>query len=322
LIPERLKGFPQWVVWKLEKKSDGKTTKIPYDPKNIKSHASSTDPSTWATYDAAMVILNSNMGFRGVGFVFTKDDPFIGIDFDHCIEDGWLTPTAELNVTLFNSYTEISQSGTGLHVIAEGLNPGGTETGHKCREIEFYTSGRFFALTGNVWKDYKKVAVLPQSVLLPFYKKYFSTPTLPKPAPKKSAYADKPKTSAGLTDEKILEIIGKAANSVKFNMLWGGSVNGYVSPSEADMALCTMLAFYTKDHTQLKRLLLQSGLCREKTYRDDYLDRTVEKVTQLVTEQYERKCWRCGTVIPIDDGLLNCPVCRGNLIMAKRKIKV
>ena len=72
----------------------------------------------------------------GIGFMFSKDDPFVGIDIDHCIQEGALTSLAEDVIETVNSYTEYSPSGDGIHIIAKGKLPlKGPGTGRKNVDI-------------------------------------------------------------------------------------------------------------------------------------------------------------------------------------------
>lgn len=119
-IPAGLRARPQWVNWKIEKNKNGKDTKVPYQPNGRK--ASTTSPRTWSNFERVCQVNGDLAGH--VGFVFTKD--LVGIDFDHCrdkktgVTDEWaLSAIKELD-----SYTELSQSGTGWHVIVEGKLPG------------------------------------------------------------------------------------------------------------------------------------------------------------------------------------------------------
>src|SRR5207302_522329 len=75
-------------------------------------------------------------------------------------------------------------------------------------------------------------------------------------------------TPHGLTDDEILCRARTAANGDKFRRLWGGDTGGYVSPSEADLSLCSLLAFWTgPDAERIDRLFRKSGLMREKWTR-------------------------------------------------------
>lgn len=143
-IPQELKAHPQWVVWKWEER-DGKPTKPPYDPKTGK-RASHSDPSTWGTFDQAVKALDR--GFDGIGFVFTGEDLFCGIDLDDCRNpaSGEIEPWAVKLIKEFDSYTEISPSKTGLKIFLKGKLPGG---GVKTKHVEVYDKLRFFTVTGD-----------------------------------------------------------------------------------------------------------------------------------------------------------------------------
>jgi putative DNA primase/helicase len=67
-----------------------------------------------------------------------------------------------------------------------------------------------------------------------------------------------------LPDAAILDKVRRATNGPSFERLWQGDTEGYTSASEADLALCGMLAFYTQDPAQIERLVAQSGLWDEK----------------------------------------------------------
>jgi hypothetical protein len=98
---------------------------------------------------------------------------------------------------------------------------------------------------------------------------------------------------AKLTDEEVIERVKVARNAAKFEALWEGDTSGYVSHSEADQALMSLLSFYTQDESQLDSLYRRSGLCREKWLtRPGYRRRTIEKALSDLTETYT----------PSDDG--------------------
>lgn len=143
-IPEELKGYNQWVVWKA-KPRDGKTTKVPYDPKSGKE-ARTNEASTWAAFDKAWQMYQSG-GYTGIGFVLTDKDPFCGVDLDHCrdpkteiIED-WATNI----VQELKGYTELSPSGAGLRIFVKAeLPPGPRKKGN----FEVYDTKRYLTITG------------------------------------------------------------------------------------------------------------------------------------------------------------------------------
>jgi putative DNA primase/helicase len=150
-IPEELTERPQWVVWRYEQR-DGKQTKVPRTP-STGLRASSTDPMTWATFSEALGDYGGDTpapSYDGVGFVFSEDDPFCGIDLDKCRdpETGDVERWArEILKRVCNGYVEISPSGTGIHIIVEGVVRGG---GTRRGPVEMYSRGRFFTVTGEV----------------------------------------------------------------------------------------------------------------------------------------------------------------------------
>jgi putative DNA primase/helicase len=153
-IPEELKERPQWVCWRYEER-DGKTTKVPYTPFTA-FRASSTDPKTWTPFEGALVACEVGpevpfappIPYDGIGFVFSDDDPYAGIDLDDCRgpKSGKIAPWAqEIINRIPEGYTEISPSGSGIHIITCGTVRGG---GMRKGPVEMYSRGRYFALTG------------------------------------------------------------------------------------------------------------------------------------------------------------------------------
>lgn len=138
-LPDELKECVQWVV--------ASNLKVPIHAR-IGVPASTTNPGTWSSYGKAREAVNSGK-YKYIGFVFTKNDPYVGIDLDHVIdlETGKIEPWAQAIIDLLDSYTEISQSGTGIHIIVRGKKPG-----IKCKrgDVEIYEKKRYFALTGNL----------------------------------------------------------------------------------------------------------------------------------------------------------------------------
>lgn len=150
-IPSALKRLPHWVMWRYY--FDGKRwTKPPYQTNGQK--ASTTDPATWTDFKSVMAALKQrdlnlrSFQFDGIGFVLNADDPFCGVDLDHCIDNGKLTAWAQHVVTTLNSYTEITPSGTGLRIFVRAKLPGGS--GRKNGQIEIYDRARFLTITGQM----------------------------------------------------------------------------------------------------------------------------------------------------------------------------
>jgi hypothetical protein len=148
-IPDDLKYVDQWVVWRYEKRGEGKATKVPYQPHG--QRASSTSPATWCDYETAISAYREGE-FDGVGFVVSDTDDFVGIDIDHCFdpETGTLDDHAVSVIRKCNSYTEISPSGRGVRIICRShtLIPSA-----KSERIEIYPNRRFLTITGRLLGD-------------------------------------------------------------------------------------------------------------------------------------------------------------------------
>lgn len=276
-VPTEMKQRDQWVLWRLQRR-DGKLTKVPFMAN--RKPADTTDPETWTSFqDALDAYKRFDRYFKGIGYVFSPDDPYTGIDLDKCIEDDEINDAATVIIEELNSYTERSQSKTGIHVIIKGKIPGDRR---RTGSTEMYDSGRFFAMTGD------RVSHTPHSIedrqpeLNAIYERTFNKPREPKPKVS-TAYL-----GTVLDDQDILSIAMKAANGTKFATLFSGdwtSLHG--SQSQADIALCNLLAFYTKDAAQIDRLFRGSGLMRPKWDREDYSRRTIEDALSMVQEQYK-----------------------------------
>jgi putative DNA primase/helicase len=143
-VPDSLKARPQWICWKAEERK-GKTTKIPYSVYGGK--AATDNPSTWTSfYYAATYAADHEMD--GVGFVFSENDPYLGIDLDHVrsVDTGDIDVWAWEIAAHFSSYTEVSPSGKGLHILVRAtLPPGPRRKG----QIEIYDRLRYFTVTGD-----------------------------------------------------------------------------------------------------------------------------------------------------------------------------
>jgi putative DNA primase/helicase len=140
-IPEELRVRPQWVVWKAV---GDKLDKVPHSARTGRK-ASNTDLLTWGTFEEALQAYE-NGDYAGLGFVFSSADPYTGIDLDDCVDaDGEIAGWALEIVRYFDSYTELSATGSGLHIIVRGNVPN-----RRKGEVEVYSSKRFFTVTGHV----------------------------------------------------------------------------------------------------------------------------------------------------------------------------
>lgn len=278
-IPDELKKLNQWVCWNKEIR-DGKETKIPYIANKKPSEttkASVDNPETWSSYGITLVSAKLH---KGIGFVFTKDDPYCFIDLDHCVdENGIIEPESQRIIDILNSYTEISQSGLGIHIIVKAERPDGA--GNRKGNFEIYTQGRYCAMTGNVLYGNPGIMERQEQV------NQICSEIFKKTEPEQKPSTREPSTIT-LFDQEIIEKANKAKNSDKFNRLMSGQWQAeYPSQSEADLALCYMLAFWTPDTDQIDRLFRQSGLYRDKWDRADYRNDTINKALENTTEHYK-----------------------------------
>jgi len=277
----------RWVNWRSEMR-DGKRTKVPKMSNGFRN-AKPNDPATWSTLDEvieAMSVLNG-AAHDGIGVMFTESKMLLGIDIDHCIDNGEVSAEIAAIIEKAHTLTEISPSGTGLHMYLKLTEPLTLER-KRSGSFECYTEGRWFTITGNEWKvSYHTRTATPEDALevlrmfgYPWSKQ--STPT--KKAKKKSM------AKVSLTDAKLREKMFAAKNGAKIRALYDGDTSEYNDDeSSADAALCAHLAFWAgKDVARIESLWLASPLgAREKTQnRADYRKRTIENALKFVTESY------------------------------------
>lgn len=259
-IPHELRLLNQWVVWKFVATDDGKPTKLPYNPRN--GHlASTTDPHTWASFEEA--VNASFNGYSGIGFVFTRNDPYCGIDLD-ATEDPEAFATQLRVFNAMQSYSERSPSGKGLHIIVKANLPHGRRRSF----IEVYSSERYFTFTGNVYLN--APIEERQSLTYQLWEEMGQGSTV-------DYYAGD--ASPAMFDDQLIEQMQRAVNGDLFADLWAGNwQHRYASQSEADQALMNFLVYHTKNRPQCVRLFRQSALGqRDKAQRDKYVEYTLNK---------------------------------------------
>ncbi|UED76080.1 phage/plasmid primase, P4 family [Brevibacillus sp. DP1.3A] len=254
-IPKELQDSPQWIVWRSESR-DGKPTKVPYQTNG--ELAKSNDPSTWSSFNAAVQTFPN--GYDGIGFMFSENDPFIGVDIDKCMEDGELSDTAREIVDLMESYTELSPSGKGLHIIVRGELPNDVAgTGKKNPQlgIEVYRHGRYFTFTGKcLWHHTIEERTNEIQQLFDRYLVKVESPI------SKKRHSESQPSNRSNSELWTRMFSSKNGDAIQA-MFHGELING--DHSATDMALCNHLAFWTnKDPEQMDSMFRESGLYREK----------------------------------------------------------
>lgn len=269
-IPDELIERRQWVAWRPGQRG-GKTTKIPINPHTGKQ-ASSTGPATWGTFTQARERAGTIQG-GGIGFVFAADDPYAGVDLDGCRDPatGAIADWARPIIRDLDSYTEVSPSGRGVHIIVRGRVP---PDRNRAGPIEMYSAGRYFTMTGHPLDGTPAPIADRQDALSALHGRIFPAKP-PSPAPAAAAPLD-------VTDDALIERAMAAANGWQFRALWAGDTSAHGGDhSAADLALCDHLMFWTgNDHARADRLFRQSGLYRGKWERADYRERTLGAAMQ------------------------------------------
>jgi len=290
-VPEILRAQNNWVVWRyeaFEKKS--KPNKTPFNA-HTGRRASSKNPSTWCSFDEA-VLAWSRGGYSGLMFAFPDKGDFCGVDLDECIDDdGMLVVSAQEIVDQLDTYTEISPSGTGVKAFAIGRKPQGARCKSKAirgfKETEIYCEARFFAVTGCRLTG-SSTTIQPRQKQI----EALCARLWPKPI-----NGDKPTLRLvgredgefhRIDDNELITRAKCAKNGDAFASLWNGDTSGHGDDdSAADLALCSHLAFWTGGNAaRIDRLFRESGLYRAKWNRQDYRDMTISKALEGCGEHY------------------------------------
>lgn len=286
-IPQEMRDLPQWAVAGASKAPMG------LGPQGGLRMVSVTAPSTWMSFEQARDIAWANRDTvtthvtsdgvtvrqvgLDIGFILNASDPFACIDLD--VKDAETTPnnpekwtTADdfqrylSIVETFDSYTERSKSGKGLHVWVRG-NIG---KGFRRDGVEIYSQERFIICTGDVWvpKPIGGNELFLQNMV-----------SRMRPVVNVEVLEELPEEA---DDWYILTVASRAANAEKFYELWKGKWRelDFPSQSEADLALMSMFTFYSESNEQCRRLFRESGLGkREKAVKDNrYIDNTLRTI--------------------------------------------
>lgn len=283
-IPQELKALPNWICWDaVPDEKRGKIKKVPINALTG-GGAMSNNPSTWCDFDTAV---RASEKHSGIGFMF-GGCPYFGVDIDGKEEELEAYQRGENGniisefISTLQSYTEISQSGKGIHIICRGKLP---KRGRRKGSVEMYEDGRFFVMTGNSCSEYESIAECSDSIK-PLHEKYIGGGHEPVAKAVPAVRLD--------TADQIIKAAAGAKNGGKFVSLYSGRTAGYTSQSEADMAFCSMLAFWTGcDAEKMDMIFRSSGLMREKWDRPQsgstYGALTIQKAIAGCSQVYSPK---------------------------------
>jgi len=259
-IPNSLKALCRWVCWRYEERG-GKKTKIPINARTL-GFAKSNEPSTWVLFNAALSQYQDQGNLDGIGIML--GDGLAGIDIDN--NDS----RKDEIILAMNTYTEYSPSGNGVHLLFWAETKG-----RKCGNLEIYSSGRFFTITGDHVQGTPSDIQGRQEQADRFLATYFRDQE-----PEKQATQ---MVCQPITDERLREALEGARRrpySGRFDSLWRGeweACKDYPSQSEADQALCNYLAWELgPDAEAIDAMFRKSGLFRDKWEREDYRRRTID----------------------------------------------
>ena len=276
-LPKDIKENGRFCLWRYEKQQ-GRQTKVPYQISG--QRASSSNIQHFTSFEE---VIKAVPQYDGIGMgVFS---PFAAVDIDDCVKDGELSGLAEDVIHTLDSYTEYSPSGKGVHIIVKvkdfTFDKSHYYINNRKIGLEVYVPGatnRFVTLTGNTIHQ-TEPAYRDEELQL-ILDRYMKRDELSSPQ----------RTVPGsyLEDESVIRKAQKSRQKAKFLKLWQGNISGYASPSEADLALCSMLAFWCGgDMEQMDRIFRQSGLMRDKWERDDYRKSTLERAVKSCTSFYK-----------------------------------
>lgn len=288
-IPAYLKNIPQWVGWRWIFR-DNRWTKPPINMKNGDQHASSTDPSTWVSFETAIsVYQNDERGFHldGIGLAIMPTNNLVAVDWDSVFDPDTQTVLydADTAAQMLNTYIEWSPTHSGYRGFLIGRLP---PTERRSGSIEMYNSGRYMTITGHKLLYAPGTIESRQPQIEAFHADVFKE-KLHRKTKAKSNVSKASVPVLTLLDHEVIEKAGLSTSGSKFDSLYHRKdLASYSNDhSAADLALCNMLAFWCqKDEVQIDRIFRSSSLMRDKWDRPDYRTRTIEIAVRECKEVY------------------------------------
>ena len=262
-----LKEMPIWLLWRRQNRR-GKVAKVPFAVNGKPCGTNTIYKDAWVAYEEAMGAM-SKRAADGVGFVIPEGMFFLDIDHRDLND-----PMVQELLASLNSYSEFSVSGEGIHIyglcdvaqlpISDGKLRKDYYTHHPDNGLELYIgdlTSRFAVFTEKVIQD-KPLADCTAG-LLAILNRYLKKPHA--------------KTALDKKADRVIQQLRNQKNGDKFSKLFDdGILEGAKSQSEADAALCALIAFRTGEDPQLiDAVFRRSALYREKWEREDYRSQTI-----------------------------------------------
>lgn len=299
-----MKDAKRWVTWKWATRN-GKRTKIPFNA-NSGAAASSTNPDTWGSYEDAITALRAGTGYDGLGFVLGGG--FVGLDIDHCTNDEGMFQSEVVSlVESLGSYTEVSPSGDGLHVIFKGgdWKHGSGRKG----SYELYASDRYFTVTGDCLMFPNSLSPVNNALEDLFKSKIRPEQQKPEPVPQQPALPAQTRSDSvqgwgnSRSDADILESM-RMHSPEYWDLYMRGTASsaavmasGAPDHSACDLKLASMLVIYCKgDEARAESLFRGSALMRPKwdekhfSTGETYGQRTMSEAAKAYDPDRQRAC--------------------------------
>ena len=154
-IPSPLRALG-WIGFRARLGDDARWKKDPYQLGDPRQLASNATPAHWRTEgDVREVQLLAPHLFDGFGVALIAAARITFIDLDDVRDPatGTIAPWAVRLIETFESWSEVSVSGTGVHIFCFGQLPGsglvGDLDGDPAQRLEVYDRGRFAYLSGH-----------------------------------------------------------------------------------------------------------------------------------------------------------------------------
>jgi len=276
---------------------NGKLTKAPINPRTG-ALTSISDPSVWSNFNLAK-IGRDRFGCDGLGFVLNGDG-LVAIDLDDCVKWDDQNPRfdnqAGAIIRALGSYAEFSPSRNGIHILAFGDLPLANRRNEAAR-VEIYSRKQYLTVTGDLVPGSSVSICNRQLQLRALLNQFFPGEARDFSQGRASEYRRDPRTTPTplrvLDDDSLLMRARSAKNGTRFRTLFDdGTACEYSSDSEADLALCLILAFWTgRDGDRIDRLFRRSARMREKWEREDYRTRTIDRALNRVQSTWKPRIY-------------------------------
>ena len=287
-IPRELQELPRWVCWSYNWSQRKKKWDKP--PCQLDgAFASCTDTMTWCSFDDAVRAIGMTNRFDGIGLALVGDgltaidlDSRIADDRSDVVRDGDLTGVetwARAIIIELNSYTELSPSARGIRIFVRATIP--ARCGNRKACFEAYDRARYVTVTGD------RIVTMPRTI----EQRHDALDALLAHLLPQISNVPAPETPIATSDDdELLERARTARNGFRFEALFdrGELVAFGGDHSRADLALCSMIAFWSgPDSARIDRVFRRSALYRRKW--DERHCRTGESYGQMTVARALRR---------------------------------